>query len=80
MIWSLGAVGAGDVKLLTILGLVIPIRDYPTVFLTITLLGLGLIVVMLIVDNVLDKHTVSKGVPYAIPICLGGWMGLIEQI
>jgi prepilin peptidase CpaA len=78
-VWYKRILGAGDVKLLAILGMSIPTREYPEVFLAITLIGLGLVLIMFIVDKLFNKYLLNEGVPYGIPICIGGWMSLIGQ-
>ncbi|PKF48966.1 hypothetical protein AT251_22335 [Enterovibrio nigricans] len=65
--FSLGAIGAGDIKILCCYSLIIDQKYWPLSLITIVFLGgitaLGIFIIMKISDN--DKN---NGVPYGIPI------------
>ncbi|SKA69014.1 prepilin peptidase CpaA [Enterovibrio nigricans DSM 22720] len=66
-LFSLGAIGAGDIKILCCYSLIIDQKYWPLSLITIVFLGgitaLGIFIIMKISDN--DKN---NGVPYGIPI------------
>jgi len=63
-------VGAGDVKLLTVLGMVFPPREIPDFIFLVSVSGLPLILIVLLLHH-FSKGKFSKTLPYGVAIISG---------
>ncbi|ORT49215.1 hypothetical protein ST37_12250 [Vibrio sp. qd031] len=80
LVWRLGGIGAGDIKLASILALAIsPVFAWDLILVAaaITLL---LVILLLIVDKLLLNNYLEKGVPMGIPISISGLAGIIATL
>ncbi|WP_369685582.1 A24 family peptidase [Tatumella ptyseos] len=63
-------VGAGDIKLLTVLGMVFPPREIPDFIFLVTVSGLPLILIVFLLHR-FSKGKFSKTLPYGVAIISG---------
>jgi prepilin peptidase CpaA len=74
VLFALGVVGGGDVKLMAAVSFAIPVK-YQTDFIAAVLMLGGVLAIMIIIISKLFKRPDWKrlGVPYAVPISLSGF-------
>lgn len=72
----LGIIGAGDIKLLSALSLVVDDNYWTLTLVAIGLLGGIAALVIFTKENLAKKKRPSRGVPYAIPILVAGLTGI----
>lgn len=80
-LFVLGVIAAGDIKLLAAFSLAIKPTNLPMTLCLILLIGGVQAVLYLIYGAMTDLKTVrQKGIPYAIPICLGSLFGIAASL
>lgn len=79
LLWWLGAFGAGDVKLLTVLVPAIDPAYHLFTFLIIAFSG-GIVVVATLIHARLKAKNGKITVPYGVPIALGCWLGILASL
>ncbi|WP_373317233.1 prepilin peptidase [Shewanella sairae] len=79
LLWFLKVLGGGDVKLITAFSIGIDPHFLVLMLCTTGLLGGGLVVLMYLAPASFCS-TVSRGIPYGIPIVLSGLFFLLYQI
>ncbi|WP_051563710.1 A24 family peptidase [Enterovibrio calviensis] len=67
VIFSLGIIGAGDVKLLSIYALIIDDQYWALSLATVGFIG-GITALIILIKSIIVKSDTEKGVPYGIPI------------
>ncbi|MDD1794656.1 prepilin peptidase [Enterovibrio makurazakiensis] len=67
VIFSLGIIGAGDIKLLSIYALIIDSQYWTLSLVTIGFIG-GITALIILIKSKIVKNGKNKGVPYGVPI------------
>ena len=80
VLWKLNVIGAGDVKLLSVLILGIQDQFVLAVTMIITSSSLIMMVLMWLSDRFLSTTLLNKGIPYGIPISIGGFIGVLATM
>jgi prepilin peptidase CpaA len=77
LIWCLGVVGAGDIKLATVLSLAISPIYLTDLLLVFSFTTLSLIFVMYLLSKYNSNQQLKDGVPMGIPISISGFVGIL---
>lgn len=77
-IFALGAMGGGDVKLLTALALWFPAIEMLRLLLVMSVLG-GILTLLMLIYHKLRKAPGKPEIPYGIAIALAGLWGMFER-
>jgi prepilin peptidase CpaA len=80
VIWYLRFAGAGDIKLIAILSLVIVPELFLDILPVFAVSTLGLLLAMYSSDRFFNTKTLTKGIPMGIPISIAGMVGVFASL
>lgn len=77
LIWCLGVVGAGDIKLATVFSLAISPIYLTDLLIVFSFTTLSLIFVMYLLSKYNSNQQLKEGIPMGIPISISGFIGIL---